>query len=218
MFRFRIEEIFFGSFAAYLKPDDAGGGPTDDNQDEDKDKQTEDKVEKEGKFEVDWKTGKDGKKYFTGPDGTKYYDQNALAEVVSSRLTDDRAKRKSDADKQALVDKEEYKKLYEAADTELKTVRVKAELADKLIETNNKAIDTRIKDWPSEIKDMDPGSENIDARITWIEKAQKAVDKINKTGPIDGENGKQGDGNKKVNDLLGKFKDSSKYSIPAQKK
>lgn len=213
-FRNRIEEIFFRSFAAFMEePDDKGGGSSDS------DEKTE-KEEKEGKFEITWKTGKDGKKFFTGPDGTKYYDPNSLSEVVSKRLEEDRTKRKADADKEALREKEDYRKLHETSEAELQTLKPKAALADKLIESNNRAIDERIKEWPSEITAMDPGKDNVEARLDWVEKAAKAVKKMETGGGhVDGEHGKKGTDKNKIDGLISnRINDQTRFAIPGQKK
>lgn len=53
---------------------------------------------------------------------------------------------------------------------------------DKLSATLNKQLEATIKDWPAEIKALDPGKDaDLEKRLEWMDKAKLAVDKLVKT-------------------------------------
>jgi hypothetical protein len=209
-FRNANEGLFWLNYGVFLEKDEKGGGSSDSDKDDtdvddtDKDDSTKNKDKAKDK-DVD-------------EDDKPVYSKKKVTDLIAKRLDEDRKKRKEETDKQALIEKENYKGLHEASEAKLKELTPKAELADKLVEISNKSIDVRIAKWPDEIKDMDPGPENIEARIAWVEKADKAVKRIEKTGPVNGENGKQGDSTKNVDSLFAKMQNPGNYAIPGQKK
>lgn len=148
------------------------------------------------------------------------YSKKKMTDIVSKRLNKAKTQWERDAQKAKDTEQNNFKGLYETTKNELDEIRPKAELADNLIEQFNRNIEDEIKEWPDEIKDMDPGAEDVKARMAWLPKGRKAVKKFeeNKQSKgIDGEHGKQGGNNGEVKlDFV-----KNKYQgvpIPGQKK
>lgn len=103
-----------------------------------------------------------------------------------------RAKRAAEGERQTKEQEEQgrFKPLYEAA-------KPKAELADRLTERVNKQISAEVKDWPDEVKGLDPGEDDVEKRLEWAERSRALALRLKGTPPVapDTEAGKGGSGN-----------------------
>lgn len=108
------------------------------------------------------------------------------------------------AEKEAAEKKGEWEGLYT---TEKATVtRLKTELEDAHSERDELAseiqalIDSEIEDWPQEVKDLDPGEDNLKVRRIWLEKSRPLAKRLAALGAPDTEGGAGGGGRKKSDD------------------
>lgn len=154
-------------------------------------------------------------------DDKPVYSKKKMTDIVSKRLNDARTKWERDAQKAKDTENNNFKGLYETTHKELEELKPKAELADNLVELTNNNIDDEIKDWPEEIKDMDPGKEDVKARLAWLPKGRKAVKKFEETQQskgINGEHGKKGQGQgQAIDKALNSITNPERYAIPGQK-
>jgi hypothetical protein len=101
------------------------------------------------------------------------------------------AQTKIEADRKAAEDERlrqqgEHQKLAEQYKAELDQAKPQLEglqgKYDKLSDMLNKQLEATIKDWPAEIKALDPGKDaDLEKRLEWMDKAKLAVEKLVKT-------------------------------------
>lgn len=107
-----------------------------------------------------------------------------------------------------------FKDLHGDLETRVKTeLEPKAALADKLSTRVNTLIDSETKDWPEAVKKTDPGKENAETRMDWVERSRdlaKALKEGTKTAP-EGEHGNGSEVTKTAKDGANEFL-KSKYS------
>lgn len=100
-------------------------------------------------------------------------DIDAVAAKVrdeEKRKAADREERsRAEADRKKAEEQGEFQKLYEAEKAKNEAVQAKAEAAERYAERINKVIDDEVKDWPASVVKTDPGVENLDARLGWVE-------------------------------------------------
>ena len=110
--------------------------------------------------------------------------QSRIDAVVTKRLNEEKEKAKQKEQKareetEARVKAEQgdFKGLYEALDPKHKELEANfSALQERLAERDkaeNKRIDAEIKDWHEQVKALDPGPENLEARQAWRDKAAK---------------------------------------------
>lgn len=78
---------------------------------------------------------------------------------------------------------------------ELEPLQSKAEAADRYVTMLNAQVDAEIKDWPKEVKALDPGADNLDARMDWLNKSRalaKALQQAPKAPETDAGKGNGG--------------------------
>lgn len=157
--------------------------------------------------------------------GEKTFTQAELDEIISRRLGEQKRSFEKQAEdakaEQARKEEEakgEFKKLYE---TELaNTTQLKSELetAKALIPVVTSMIESEIKDWPVEVKASDPGADNIQARLKWVESMRPLAKRLIETNKApDGEHS-QGGGTQKTGDAASRITARSHYAVPGQQK
>lgn len=130
--------------------------------------------------------------------------QKAYEDSLKDRLRRDREARTEAEKKKAQEEAGEFKPLYEELkdkeEKEYKPALARLEAAEKTI---NEIIDEEITDWPDEVKEMDPGPTDVNARRNWLPKGRKLALKLKDSGNAPhGEHGrgKSGGGTGKVAD------------------
>lgn len=174
------------------KTSDADGKKTDD-QNKQKDGGSDNKNAGGENDDKGKETDKDKEKKKEDQKPDVKFTQADIDKAVNDRL--DREKKKTEADD--LKKKGEFETLYntektsrETAESDLKTVTIER---DDLAVIFNRNIDEQIKDWPVEVKALDPGSVSCKVRQDWVEKMVPIVKKLN-TGintSVNGEHGNQ---------------------------
>ena len=107
------------------------------------------------------------------------------------------------AKKKQEADQGNYKKLYEDELLKTQSLEAKAALAETYAASINGTIDEIVKDWPAALKKLDPGKDNVEARMAW---ANNSLDLANQllsvNTPPDGEHGTRGNGGKPTPSVL----------------
>lgn len=113
------------------------------------------------------------------------FTQADIDRIVKARLAEEekRASSKAEADRKraeedALAKNAEWQKLADARGAELESLKPMAERAGILATRMNALVDTEIASWPDEVKGFDPGADNIEARLVWLEKARPLAAKL----------------------------------------
>ncbi len=108
-------------------------------------------------------------------------EQKAAADALQKRLDEIESAGKQ-AEEKAAVERGEWEKLanerqakLEKIEPELKSLRSENESLKATVQAQQ---DAAIKSLPDEIKDMDPGIDDLTKRQVWIDKALKAAEKI----------------------------------------
>ncbi|MFA5379184.1 MAG: hypothetical protein WC455_25740 [Dehalococcoidia bacterium] len=94
------------------------------------------------------------------------------------------------AEEQRLIEKEDFKKLYEDTRGELESLRPKAAVAEESEKTLRSVLDAQVADLPESVRDMVPEG-TTSYKLEWLSK-HKA--KLMKPAPYDIGAGKQGGG------------------------
>lgn len=89
------------------------------------------------------------------------------------------------AEKKALEDGE-FRKVIDAKETELSSLRPKAELAVELSTFVNETIDAEIKEWPDEVKTLVPDAADVQARAAEVKKLRPLAAKLSTAPPRPG--------------------------------
>lgn len=140
------------------------------------------------------------------------YTQKQFDEAFAARLNREREKQK----REEKAKKGEFEELYTTTKAELETAQSDLEKLTKRAEAAeaqvHRVIDSQIKDWPSSIREMDPGKDApIEQRTQFVEKGKKLAAELlsNKKAPDleggkhNGKNGKDGkDGKTVVSDYM----------------
>lgn len=195
----------------YLSPDGdggAGGASGDGKTPPPDDKKGDQKDDKSQNSD----TSKDGGK--TSSEGDKKFTQKELDDIVTSRLNREKAKQ----DQKAKEAQGEFQKLYdelkpkfESTETELTEVKTKFKSLEDSIHS---MIDETIKEWPDEVKALDPGNSDVLKRQEWIKKSAPLAAKLSgKTSAPNYEQGKQGKTDEKSAGITSSFM-ASRYGIP----
>lgn len=104
--------------------------------------------------------------------------KKAVADAEKKKAADKLAADKKAADEKALADKEEWKTLAANRADEITTLKASLAEYETLREGINAMIAAEIEKWPAEVKDLDPGVDNVAARLTWATKGRALVAKL----------------------------------------
>ena len=98
----------------------------------------------------------------------------------ANKLRRAEAKAKQDAEEARLKEQGEFKALAEKHETRVKELEPISESYAALSASVNKQINADIKDWPEEVKSLDPGKDaSVETRLAWVAKARPIVEKMN---------------------------------------
>jgi hypothetical protein len=115
--------------------------------------------------------------------------ESALNKMIQDRL--DQQKRSFDKqqkdvqDAAALEDarkKGELETVVAKHETTISKLTPKAEAAERLATSINKLVDSEIKDWPAELVQLDPGTDDAEKRMLWVEKSRDLAKRLLATG------------------------------------
>lgn len=120
--------------------------------------------------------------------------KSRLDEVIAQR---DAAQRKAealekaqqDAEKKRLEEASEYKKLYETTQTELSSLKPKAEQVEAYEKTLQEILEAQVAELPEEFKDIVPDGLSTKQKLDWLAKNKS---KFMKAEPFDIGAGKRG--------------------------
>jgi hypothetical protein len=119
------------------------------------------------------------------PAGDKSFSQADVDRMVTERLAEEKRRaeqRTADATKkskeEALKQAGEWQALAEQRSQELGTLQGAAEQRDAYAKALNGIIHDQIADWPDEVKALDPGKDNLEARIAWVKSAKPLADRL----------------------------------------
>lgn len=125
---------------------------------------------------------KSGQAPTTEPGGDKSAEEKKFSQAdldahLTTRLAEEKRRNegkaaadKKKADDDALAKNAEWQKLAETRGTEIEVLKAQAELAVKYSTLLNKQVDTEVKGWPKEVSALDPGPDNVEIRLSWLEK------------------------------------------------
>lgn len=126
------------------------------------------------------------------------FTQADVDRIVKERLAREQAKAeaaakkaKEDADQASMKEQEKWKELatqHETRIAELEPLtKTQAERLTAFEQLIAKQLETEIKDWPKEFKDLDPGKESdLLARMAWVEKSRPLAQKLAAVPPAPG--------------------------------
>lgn len=119
------------------------------------------------------------------PAGEKTFTQADVDRMVGERLAEEKRRaeqRSAEATKktkeEALKQAGEWQALAEQRGQELGALQSAAEQRDAYAKALNGIIHDQIADWPDEVKALDPGKDNLEARIAWVKSAKPLADRL----------------------------------------
>ena len=105
---------------------------------------------------------------------------------VNNQLKDLMAKEQQRAAEQKQAEEAEAKRrgewesLATQREQELATLKPLAERASAYEKMLNQHVNDQIKDWPDTLKALDPGKDNLEARLEWVKNASKIAAELKK--------------------------------------
>lgn len=140
-----------------------------------------------------------------GTDSGKVFTQADLDAIAAKTRREEKQK----YDRLKAEEQGQFKDLYDAEKVKLSTMESELNTRNSrltALETRvNAQIEAEVKDWPEEVKSMDPGTENLELRLAWAEKSRPLAKRIREFDKApDGEHGGKG-GDDSDNDLVGGF-------------
>ena len=147
----------------------------------------------------------------------KKFSQADLDRVVSERLQREKDKQEREAkEKQGEFEKlyGEVKPKFESAIQENETLKKRLEALET---AGHKQIDDLVKDWPKEVKDLDPGKDSLENRQAWVERVKPLAQKLATGGKAPNlETGDKGKGGNKAGNVAQDFM-SKRYGAESAK-
>lgn len=107
--------------------------------------------------------------------------RKAAADAERQKEAAKQAAAKKAAEEKELADKAEWKKLADNRAAEIEALKVVRDENTALRETINTMIAAEIEKWPAEVKDLDPGADNVTARLAWVTKGRALAAKLGAT-------------------------------------
>jgi phage I-like protein len=108
---------------------------------------------------------------------------------AAQKKADALEKAQQDADRKRLEEANEYKKLYETTQTELSSLKPKAEQVDAYEKTLTEILEAQVAELPDEFKDVVPDGLSTKQKLDWLAKNKS---KFMKAEPFDIGAGKRG--------------------------
>lgn len=127
--------------------------------------------------------------------------QEEINRLIGSARTKARTDAKTEAETEKAKEEGRFKDLHTALETRVKTeLEPKAELADFLSTEVNSLIDGEIDKWPEELKEQDPGKEDVKQRSAWVKRSRKLAVTLVAKQIVNSEHGQGGNGGQKPSD------------------
>ena len=115
----------------------------------------------------------------------KTFTEEDVNRIVQTRLSEEKRKQqeaieagKRKAEEERLKQQGEFEKIAAQRQEEIDKIKPKAEAADRYAERLNSIADGIVAAWPEEVKTLDPGSDNLDLRLDWIEKSRPLAERL----------------------------------------
>lgn len=128
------------------------------------------------------------------PSDDKKFTQAELDKIIQRRLNEQSAsfeKQKLEAEAEARRQEQEkageWETLYRNTLTQVEELKASLSTHEKLSTFVGQHIDSTIKAWPQELRDTDPGTENVTARLEWMQKSTGLAQRLLQTAPPSGE-------------------------------
>jgi hypothetical protein len=128
----------------------------------------------------------------------KLFTQEEFDAKIDERMARERSKAereaqkaKDEADQASMKEQAKWKELAEQHEAKVKELEplttTQAERLTQFEQLIAKQLETEIKDWPKELKDLDPGKEtDLLARMAWVEKSRPLAQKLAAVPPAPG--------------------------------
>lgn len=108
----------------------------------------------------------------------KKFTQAEVDRIISERLSREKEKQ----DREQREKQGEFEKLYNEFKPKFEQVNEEntklSERLKRLEEANHKQIEDQIKDWPEEVKALDPGNSDLEVRLAWVERVKPLAQKL----------------------------------------
>lgn len=130
------------------------------------------------------------------------------------KITDAQA----EAERKKAIEQGEFQRLYEAEQSKTAELAAKAEAAERYATRIHASIDAEIKEWPEEVVKGDPGKENVDARLKWVEDMRALATRLNalsKSPNMEHGAGARKPNNNSNNPLAQHYR---RFAVPGQKR
>lgn len=153
-------------------PDEEVKDTGDDSQNQDPPKEPDKKPEDKGGSQ-----GDDNPPGEAG-DEDKKFSQKELDDLITKRLKEDRQRREREESQKKARESGKHDEVIKSLEADIVELTPKAELADRLAGVVNETIDGEIAKWPKEVKDLDPGKDNVEVRARWVQKSRALAAKL----------------------------------------
>ena len=158
--------------------------------------------------------------------------QAQVDKLIEDRLNQERRTnaQKAEDEKAAAATKKakedgELQTVVTAHEATISDLKPKAELATTLATRMNESIDTEVKEWPEEVTKLDPGKDDVLARIKWLDNSRSLAVRLKTLGAppnlqfgLRGSGGGNGQGATTVLQQVGAQLDKKYQGPPGQKK
>lgn len=140
--------------------------------------------------------------------------QDAINAIIKKEK--DAWKRKAEADAKTEKAKAdgEWKTLAETHEARVKELEPLEEEVKTLRSLLNEQVDAEVKEWPAEVKALDPGADNLKARQAWLKNSRPIVEKLKaapKAPSTEGGAGNRPNANKPADKAGGKTGEGTKF-------
>jgi hypothetical protein len=110
----------------------------------------------------------------------KTFTQADIDKIVKDRLAEQKRKLEGDAATAKAKEQGEWQAVAEKHEARVKELEPLEEQVTRYRGLLAAQIDAQIKDWPAEVKALDPGGDDLDARMAWVEKSKPLAEKLGK--------------------------------------
>lgn len=108
----------------------------------------------------------------------KTFTQTDVDRLVEERLAEREKVAKEEAAKKAAKEEGKWQELAQQYEGRIAELEPQAKRAEELAKLLNERIDAQIKDWPEEVRALDPGHEKLDDRLAWLDKGKALAEKL----------------------------------------
>lgn len=141
--------------------------------------------------------GQSGEQEGRSRDRLKFNDEQQafIDRLIDSKIASERTKAAEQAEAARLEEQGKYQDLYEKQKAKLEKLGQAAKVVERLSALINANIDEEIDGWPKEVAEMDPGEDDVEARLKWLSKSRALAARLSSlddgSGEGSGESGSQ---------------------------